>query len=298
MKIPFFPGCALKTTANNYEVSALAAAKALGVELIELPRWNCCGTVHSLTTDDLMHQLAAVRDLIRVQEMKGKGLLDDERLVTVCPCCFSALKRTDLFVKKDPENLKKINLAMERDEEEPYKGGVEVVHLLEILKEMGYDKVAGKVKRPLKGLKVVPYYGCLTLRPKEVGIDNPENPTILEELLKALGAEVIDNPYKVKCCGSYLTVNDKYTVAELTYTKLNYAVGVGAEAMVITCPLCAFNLDDRQKEVMELHSDFKNIPVFYFTQLMAVAFGLNEQSYGFDLNYVDPRPLLEDKNLL
>jgi len=297
MRFPYFPGCALKTTAMDYEVSAIAAAEALDIDLVELPRWNCCGTCHSLTSDDLMHHLAAVRDLIRVQELE-KQEYEDERLVTLCPHCFTVLKRTDLFVKKDPDNLMKINLAMERDEEQPYEGKVEVVHFLELLREKGFDKINERVKKPLKNLKVVPFYGCLLLRPKEIGIDKPENPSVLEDLLRSLGAEVIDNPYKLKCCGNYLTVNDKYVVAELTYNKLKYASNVGAEAMVVTCPLCAFNLDSRQKEVAELHSDFEKIPIFYFTQLMSLAFGLKEETSIFEQNHVDPKPLLKNKKLL
>ncbi len=290
MKIPFFPGCVLKTTANNYEVSALASSKVLGIELFELPRWNCCGTAFSLTTDDLMHHLAAIRDLIRVQE------LNEDRLVTLCTCCFSTLKRANLLVKRDSEKLEKINAALDREEE--YTGGVNVVHYLEILREIGYDKIAEKVVHPLKGLKVTPYYGCLLLKPKEVGIDNPYRPVILKELLEALGAEVVDSPYEIKCCGSYLTVNNKYKVAEMTYDRLTFAQRMGAEAIALTCPLCAFNLDNRQKEVMELKNNFKTMPVFYFTQLMAVAFGIDERFSAFELNYVDPRPLLKVKKLL
>jgi heterodisulfide reductase subunit B len=154
------------------------------------------------------------------------------------------------------------------------------------------------VKNPLKNLKIAPYYGCMLLRPKEVGIDDPEDPTIQAELLSTLGTEVIDNPYKKVCCGSYQTVQDKYVVSDLAYDILTRAQGEGAAAITTSCPLCAFNLDNRQKEVKERHPDFKEIPVFYFTQLMAIAFGLDEKYYRFDLNYIDPQPLLKKKNLL
>lgn len=297
MKIPYYPGCTLKTTAANFEQSALASAKILGIDMVELPRWNCCGTVFSLVADDLIHHVAPIRNLIRVQEMNENGIVKDEnRLITLCSMCFNTLKRANLLVKETPDDLKTINDFMYLEED--YNGDVEVVHFLEILKEMGFEEINKKVKNPLKGLKVAPYYGCMMLRPKEVGIDDPEDPTIQENLLKALGADVVDNSYKKVCCGSYQTVQDKYVVAELAYDILTHAQREGAEAIATSCPLCVFNLDNRQKEVKEKHPDFEEIPVFYFTQLMALAFGLEDEFHGFDLNYVDPRPLLKGKNLL
>jgi len=297
MRLPYYPGCTLKTTAKNFEDSALAVAKTLEIELVELPKWNCCGTVFSLTADDLIHHLAPIRNFIRVQELNEDGTLQDEhRLITLCSMCYNTLKRANLRVKENPEDLKKLNDLMYLEED--YQGDVEVVHFLSLLQEMGFEKVKGKVEKPLKGLKVAPYYGCMLLRPKEVAIDDPEDPTIEADLLSALGAEVVDNPYKKVCCGSYQTVQDKWVVADLAYDILTHAQKEGAEAITTSCPLCAFNLDNRQKEVKEKHPDFPGIPVFYFTQLMAIAFGLGENYCGFDLNYIDPRPLLKGKNLL
>jgi len=186
------------------------------------------------------------------------------------------------------------------DREEEYKGGIEPLPFLKLLKdEVGFEKVSDEVKKPLSGLKVAPYYGCLLLRPREIGIDDPENPTVLEELLKALGAEVVENPNKTQCCGSYHTVNNKPIVAKLTYDNLIYPIRNGAEVVATCCPLCAFNLDSRQSEARKLHSDLQEIPVMYYTQLMAIALGLEKESYGLDLSlhYVDPTPLLKAKNL-
>ncbi len=297
VKVPYFPGCTLKTTARNFEESAIASAQALGIEMIELPRWNCCGTVFSLSADDLIHHVASVRNFIRVQEMNKQGLVNnDHRLLTLCSMCFNTLKRSNLRVKGNNEDMKKINDLMYREED--YQGNVEVVHFVELVRELGFGKVKRTVKKSLADLKVAPYYGCMILRPKEVSIDDPEAPTVLDDLVGALGAEVISTPYNKVCCGSYQTVQDKYTVAELAYDILSHAQKAGAEAIATTCPLCAFNLDNRQKEVLVKHPDFKKIPVFYITQLMAIAFGLDKKFYGFDQNYVDPKPLLKAKNLL
>jgi heterodisulfide reductase subunit B len=297
MKIPYYPGCSLKTTARNLEVSALASAKALGIEMVEIPRWNCCGTVFSLTSDDLMHHVAPVRNLIRVQEMNRQGIVDNERrLLTLCSMCFNTMKGSALRVADNSDDLDKINNFMDREED--YEGNVEVVHLLEILREMGFDKVGEAVTNPLGDLKIAPYYGCMLLRPKEIGIDDPEDPTIGADLFRVLGAEIVDNPYKKVCCGAYHTVADKNLVIDLAYSILSQADKAGAEAITTSCPLCAFNLDARQKEIAEKYPEFKTMPVFYFTQLMALAFGLGEDKCMFEGNYVDPRPLLRAKALL
>lgn len=291
MKISYFPGCTLKTMAKNFEDSALASLSSLGVEMVELPRWNCCGTVYSLTSDDLIHQLAPVRNLIRVKEQKNT------RVVTLCSMCYHTLKRANKMVQEDSEKLDKLNNLMDR-EDVKYDGEVEVLHLLEILKdEIGFSQIAKKVKTPLKGLKVAPYYGCLLLRPQEVGLDDSENPTILKNFLESLGAEVIDYPYETECCGSYHTVVNIDLVVERAYDILSSAINQGAEAIVLSCPLCDFNLDNRQKEIKEKFSEFKGIPVFYFTQLLALSLGLKEKACRFDLNFVDPRPLLKSKHL-
>jgi heterodisulfide reductase subunit B len=297
MKIPYYPGCSLRTTARNLDVSAVAAAKVLDIDLVELPRWNCCGTVFSLTSDDLMHHVASVRNLVHVEDMNREGLVDEEyRLVTLCSMCFNTMKSANLRVKTHPDDLAKINNFMNLEPD--YEGKVEVLHLLEILRDMGFDKISKKVTNPLKGLVLAPYYGCMLLKPREIGIDDPEDPTITGDLFRALGADVVQNPYKQLCCGAYHTVADKQVVADLAYTILVHAQEVGGEAISTSCPLCAFNLDNRQKEVSQMHPEFNEMPVFYFTQLMALAFGLGEEACMFESNYVDPRPLLESKNLL
>lgn len=296
-RLPYYPGCTLKTTAKNLEDSALAVAAALGIELVELPRWNCCGVVASLTDDDLMRHLAPLRNLIRVQEMNADGLLDGEtRLVALCSMCFNTLKRTNARVAERPEDLEKLNSLMYLEED--YDGGVEVVHFLEILREMDPETIRANVKRKLEGLRVAPYYGCTLLRPRGIGIDDPERPTAQDNIIRLLGAEVVDNPRKTVCCGSYQTVENKEAVANLTYDILTHARAAGADLVTTFCPLCAFNLDNRQRVVAERHPDFEPMPVLYATQLMALAFGLGEDACRFDLNYVDPTDVLDEARML
>jgi heterodisulfide reductase subunit B len=192
--------------------------------------------------------------------------------------------------------MKKIRDIM--DEEPKYSGGVEVVQFLEVLRELGWSKISDRVVTPLKGLKVAPYYGCLLLRPRGFGIDDPDNPLVMESLFKTLGAEVVDIPFKSKCCGAYHTVHMKEVVADLSQRILTQAFDGGSDLVATACPLCEFNLGSRQKEIKNSFRGFKQIPVVYYTQLMTLAFGLGEEASAFGQNDPDPRPILKERGLL
>jgi heterodisulfide reductase subunit B len=292
MKVSYYPGCTLKSNAKNFEDSTLCALRELGVDVQELRRWNCCGTVYSLATDDLMRHLASIRNLIRVKEAGADSVM------TLCAMCYNTLKRVNEKVKADPDSLQKIHKFMD-EEKVAYRGDVKVRHLLELLREdIKFEAIGKKVKKPLHNLKVASYYGCLLVRPKEIGLDDMENPTVLDDLMAVLGAEPVDFPYKTECCGAYQTVDKPETVADRTYSILTSARSRGAEVVSVSCPLCAFNLDHRQKETAKKHSDFKKVPIVYFTQLLAIAMGCGEEALRLDLHYVDPKPLLRQKGLI
>jgi heterodisulfide reductase subunit B2 len=292
MKISYYPGCTLKNAAKNFEDSTLYSLNRLDTEVEELKKWYCCGTVFSLSTDDLIHHVAPIRNLVRVKEAGS------DTLMTLCAMCYNTLKRANIRMQKEPENLERINNFM-WSEDIDYKADVKVLHMLELLRdEIKLDTVAEKVVKPLKGLKVSTYYGCLLVRPKEVGFDDMENPTILEKLITTLGADPVDSPYKTECCAAYQTVDNPAIVADRTHHILTSARNQGAEVVVVSCPLCAFNLDQRQKETVAKYPDFKHIPVLYFTQLLAIALGSGEEDLGLGLHYIDPLPLLKEKKLL
>lgn len=290
MRYPYYPGCTLKTHARNFEASALASARMLGIELAELGRWNCCGVVSSLTADNLMRHLAPLRNLSRVREA------GEDKVVTLCSMCFHTLKRTNLLVNGNPEHLRKMNEFM--DGGKPYDGSVRVLHFLEVLREMGFDAIAQRVTRPLAGLSIAPYYGCVILRPKEIGIDDPEEPSVLSELVAAMGASPVDTPFRKLCCGSYQAVADRRAAEELAHAIIDRARQGGADAIITTCPLCAFNLDSSQQRLRERRPGFREMPILYFTQLLALALGAQEEELGLDSHLVDPRPLLFSKGLL
>jgi len=291
MSLAYYPGCTLKTRARNLEEPAVASMEALGFKLDEVPRWNCCGAVYSLAEDDLMHQVAPVRNLIRVKK-QGKT-----ELVTLCAFCLNTLKRANLLMKEDPAKRDTLNDFI--DEGIDYSGEVRVVHLLEVLRdEIGWEALSQGVKLPLRGLKVAPYYGCTLLRPREVAIDSVENPTVLGDFLKALGASPVDFPESTMCCGSYQVVNAPGDIPEYARPILNSAMGHGAEVLVLTCPLCDYNLGRGQKDLIEKGSVVKEMPLFYFTQLLALALGLDPKICHFELNHGKPESFLRMKNLL
>ncbi len=290
MKLLYYPGCTLKTSAKNLEQSAFAIVKALGHEMVEMEDWNCCGVVSSLTDDDLMHHLAPLRNLIHVEDQ------GEEKIVTLCDMCCNTLKQTNLRVKEKLDDLETLNSFMDREND--YKGTVKVLHFLEFLRdEVGFAALKKMVKNPLRGMKLMPYYGCMLLRPREVAIDDAEEPTIMNDLFKALGAEVIDNPFKIECCGSYHTIEEKNLVSNRAYRITNFAVDRGSDAIVLSCPLCKFNLDVRGKEAEKLYNNYKQIPVYYYTQLIVVALGLDTKYCGFGDHAVDPVLLLKKKGV-
>lgn len=224
--------------------------------------------------------------------------LNTDKLMTMCAMCYNTLKRSNERMKNDRESLDIINNLMYK-EEVKYQADVEVLHLLEVLRdEVQFKEIAQKIQTPLNGLKVASYYGCYLVRPKEIGFDNQENPTILDELMALCGGTSIDFPYKVECCGAYQTVDKPEIIAERTKQILGSAINQGAEVVVVSCPLCAFNLDQRQKQAQKMFPEFKNIPILYFTQLLAIALGCTEDDLGLNLHYIDPRPILKEKGLI
>jgi heterodisulfide reductase subunit B len=296
-RLTYYPGCSLKSTAKNFEDSTIAVSKSLGIELVEPERWNCCGTVHALASDDVMHHLAPIRNMIRVEELVQKEQVDNKKMVTLCAMCYNTLKRANQAFNTDKNKRQKIRDVMYKEDIE-YSGKVEILHLLEILRENGWEKVSDIVENPLEGLKIAPYYGCLLLRPRGVGIDNTDNPTIMEDLFKALGAEAVDFSHKQKCCGSYNTVHMKDVVVDLAYNILSQAIEAKADVVATACPLCEYNLGPIQNMVYNKYPDFKMIPVLYFTQLMAIAFGLSEEEMALSGNKPDPIQVLLEKGLL
>jgi len=289
MKISYYPGCTLKTKAKNLETSAIASMEALGVEVEELDRWNCCGAVYSLSDDDLIHQVAPVRNLIRAKEQGA------DKLVTICSMCYNTLARANLVMKENEEKRDTINSFM--DDEIDYFGEVEVVHLLTYLKEqIGWDKIREKVKNPLKDFKLAPYYGCTLQRPNTVGIEPLGSFEIMTELLESLGANVLDFSASDTCCGSYQVIGNQDLSQTASAKILGTACASGIEALATSCPLCEFNLGKQQGELLKQELIPRSVPTFYFTQLLALALGVDDDACKFELNDSSTVEYLKSKN--
>jgi heterodisulfide reductase subunit B2 len=269
VRYSYYPGCTLKTKAKAYEDTTLQTAKALGLELAEVEEWQCCGALYPLNTDEFFPLLSPVRSLAQAKAATN------EKLVTLCAGCYNVFKRTNRTMRQDGEVRRKINDYLEED----YMGEVDVVHYLEVLKnDIGFDVLAEKVKKKLEGRKIAPYYGCLLLKPRsEMDFDDVENPTMFEEFLQALGATVIDYPYKTECCGSYLSMANEEVAATAVGRILTSAFKNGAEALIVACPLCKYNLEEYQKDLKEIPGyPATDIPVYYFTELLAEALDVRE----------------------
>lgn len=290
MKVKYYPGCTLKLKAKNLEDAAIASLKILDIELEEVERWNCCGAVHSLADDDLIHQVAPIRNLIRVKEQGG------DKVVTICSMCYNTLARANLLMQTDEEKRDTINRFM--DEEIDYLGEVKVIHLLNFLKdEVGWDKLQEKVKFPLTDWKIAPYYGCTLQRPRDVGIEPIGSFELMTGLLEALGATVVNFPAAAFCCGSYQVLGDSEAAVDATAKILDIARINGAEALATSCPLCEYNLGKKQGDLIRGQKIAEKIPTFYFTQLLAIALGLSPAVCRFDLNDPAVVELLKSKNL-
>ncbi len=282
MRLPYFPGCTLHSKAQNFDASARAAAGALDIHLDELPDWTCCGATFAMPADSAMGLAAPTRILASAQEA-GK-------LLTLCSFCYNTLKRANRVIQTDPERRTKVTNFIEQD----YTGNVRTLHLLEVLRdEIGFEALGKRVARKLQGLKAAPYYGCLLLRPAaELEFDDPERPTILEKFLASLGCQVVDFPHKTECCGSFVAVSDRAAAMACSSRILEMAAGQGAEMLVVSCPLCQYNLDQCQAEMRATKTRFAGLPVVYFSQLLAVALGCEESCLHFEKHAVDPRPRL------
>lgn len=255
----YYPGCTLKDRAKQMDICARKCMAALGIELKELPKWQCCGAVYPAASDEIAPRLSAVRALMNTEGGK---------LVTLCSACHHVIKRTNDDWNKD-ENFR-TRAANYLQPETPYDGSVKVIHFLELIRdEIGFDALREKVTHPLTGRKIGAFYGCLLLRPgKVLAFDDPENPSVMEAFIRALGAEPVFYPYRNECCGAYVALENKNSAESQAERALNSAALAGCEELITACPLCQYNLVENATK--------HRLPVKYFTELLAEALGVKE----------------------
>ena len=283
LSLGYYPGCSGLGTSMEYDASTRSCCAALGVKLYDIPDWTCCGSTPAHTVDRVLSTAISARNFAQAEKA---GLTD---IITPCPSCLKNLKNA-LHALEDDFFRARVESLTER----PLKDSHSIRSVLQVIvEEVGIEAVKQRVVRPLKGLKVVPYYGCLMNRPgNTMQFDNPENPVAMDNLLKALGATVLPYPFKVECCGASLGVADRTVVPHLSAKLLQAAVDAGADCIVVACPLCQMNLDLRQEQINRANGTAFSIPVPYFTQLAGYAFGENKEKLGFDKLALDVLPLL------
>jgi len=281
-KFSYFPGCSLSSSAAEYHHSSKAVFGALGVELAELPDWTCCGasSAHSLS-----------KELSVALPMRNLTIADGIGLDVVAPCasCFNRLKTAEMSVRRDDALRKRIGEAAGRE----FQGNVTTLNVLDLLtRQVGLDVVRERVIKKLAGLKIVCYYGCLLVRPPDkIGAANPDNPMELDDLMEALGAEPKFWAFKTDCCGAGHTIARGDIVERMTGRIVDMAREAGADAIVTACTMCHANIEMRQKD------EGGRLPVFYFTELMGLAFGIDAARSWLGKHIISPLPLLRGLGL-
>ena len=289
MKIGYYPGCSLHSTGVEYDVSTKKVCQSLGIELEEITDWVCCGSSPAHQCDELMSVALPAKNLSLAEKDGLKGIC------APCASCYSRLKdaqnkMADDSVRKDVEEV----LA------EKAPGDIEVLHALDMFAgRYGIENITERVVRKLEGFKIACYYGCLMTRPPKVtGKSDFENPVEMEELIEVLGAQTVDWNLKTFCCGASFALTNLDIMLELTKKVLADAEACGANAIAVGCPLCHANLDGRQVQINEKFGTDFNIPIFYFTELMGIALGIEPGQLGMEQHLTEVEEFLEERSLL
>jgi heterodisulfide reductase subunit B len=290
MKLAYYPGCSLHSSSVEYDISSRKVCAALGIELVEVKDWICCGSSPAHQCDDLMSVALPAKNLALVRQTD-----DLKQVCAPCASCYSRLKVAQQRLKND-----KLKKDVETVIDLEYPEDIEVLHMLDVVTEKaGTDTIKEKVVKSLAGMKVACYYGCLMTRPPKVtGRKQFENPTQMESLVEALGAETVDWNMKTFCCGAAFALTKTDVVLELTKKILTDAESSGANAISVGCPLCHANLDGRQTQINSKFKTNFHIPIFYFTELMGLALGIEAKELGILKHLTDAKKFLNERALV
>ena len=289
LRYSYYPGCSLHASAGEYDLSTRELFAALGIRLQEIPDWFCCGATPAHNVDELLSLSLCAKNLELAEQVEGD-------VAVACAACFSRLKFTQHILEENETKRKQVEQAIAA----PVKLDGTVKHLLEILaRDLGLERLNEAARKPLAGLKVACYYGCLLTRPNDVpNLDCVEAPTIMESVIEAVGAQTVAWSHRMECCGANFTLSRPGVVLQLSNAILESAKAAGADCIMVGCPLCHGNLDIRQKEIEGVYKTQYGMPVFYLTQLVGLALGLPAEKLGLDALIVSPFPLLRERQLL
>jgi heterodisulfide reductase subunit B len=292
MQYSYYPGCTLQSSADEFDKSTQDACAALGIELIEIPDWNCCGATSAHSRSEKLAVALSARNIL-IAEKEG---LD---LVMPCAACYNRLRVAQDALEHE-SSLREELTKQFGIKNNGQTAKIKVQHLLELFRgEEILAEVQRRTTNPLQDLKAVCYYGCLLVRPPTLlNFDDPENPMLMDKLMEAIGVSVLDWSYKVDCCGASLSLSRLDVIAQLSGVLFEMAQEAGAECIITACPMCHANLDLQQQEISNRLGREFQIPIFYFTELMAIAFGVPKAEDCVKKHFVDAIPLLESKKLL
>ena len=284
MKYAYYPGCSAESTARDQYMSVGQVARVLGIDLVELKGWTCCGSTPAHQTSKTLAIALPAANLLMAQKL-------DLDMVVFCASCYNRMKVANHEIQNNASIRQKVAKYLGED----YDGKVRVRHFVEVLiNDIGIQKLQKHFTHTLDGLKVASYYGCLLVRPLEVtGFDDPENPTLMDQLVKSMGGESIDWPHKVACCGGGFAISRTDIVVELSNSILDMAKSSGAQCITVACPMCQINLDMRQGDISKMKSTTYEMPVVYITQLLGLCLGLSWRKLGMNKCIVSPKPVTD-----
>jgi heterodisulfide reductase subunit B len=283
MKVSYYPGCALEGSSREYDESIRGIFNALSIDLEEVDDWSCCGASSAHVTNEYLALALPMRNLVIAERMGAD-------LITPCMACFNRLKRAEKEGSKNQDILRDFD----------YKGKIRVLHILDYLSQQEMiEKIKEHIKKPLDGLKVVPYYGCLYVRPPRItDVRDYEDPVSMDKILKELGVDVRSWSFKTDCCGGNLSLTRPDLLKLMAQRIFDMAKDADAEAICVACPMCHVNLDTREKEIANDTGKDYSLPILYVTELIGIAMGLRDVSKWLTRHFVDPIPLLKGKGLI
>ena len=289
MRFAYYPGCSLSSSGYDYNLSFKYVAKSLGIDLVEVRDWVCCGASSGHATS---HLVSIALPALTLAHAEQDGF---EKLIAPCLACLARCKAVNFELERHPELREKIHEVLDYK----YQGKVSVYHPLEVFLEIGMEKMKEKVRKNLSGLKVASYYGCVLTRPPQVTqFDNVENPQSMDSIIGTLGATPIDWSFKTECCGVSMTLTYSDIVLKLTNNLLHEAKEAGANVIAVCCPLCQANLDGRQHQIEEKYKTRYRLPILYITQLMGLAFGARPKELGLQKLITSPQEVLGSIGLM
>jgi heterodisulfide reductase subunit B2 len=281
----YFPGCSLEKIAISYHLSALETTEKLGIKLKELEDWNCCGATAYFHVDELLAYTLTARNLAMAEKA-------GDVVVAPCSACYKNMYFTNKHLHEDPDLAEHINDALAEDNLTA-TGKMSVKHLIDVFsQDVGPAEIKSKVVYPLKGLRVAAYYGCQILRPKK-DHEDVEQPQYFEDLMAAIGADPVDFPLKLTCCGGSLLISSRPAAYSMIRNLLYDAQRAQADVIATACPLCQVNLECYQQQVNQEFGTNFSIPVVYFTQLIGLALGVTPKKLGFGKEFLTPKKAID-----